>query len=118
MRHHVGRRELVLDELDERLLHREVVAALDVIVVEQDHEQPDVGPRRFPLLVVVVANRRGGPLSIGLERIELHDRERVDLLRLAVLGDGEIVLREIHHRLAVLVGDDDVDADVVDAACG
>ena len=51
-------RELILDEVDERLANRQVVAALDVVVVEEQHEQPYVGTRRFALLVRKAADRR------------------------------------------------------------
>ncbi len=50
-RDHVERGQLILDEVDDRLSDRQVVAALDVVVVEEQHEQPHVGTRRFALLV-------------------------------------------------------------------
>ena len=55
-RHHVGRRELVLDEVDQRFPHGHVVAAPHVVIVEQDDEQPDVRPGRLALLVRGVAD--------------------------------------------------------------
>jgi hypothetical protein len=42
-RNHVRRRQLRLDELDQRLAHGHVIPATHVIVIEEDHEQPDVG---------------------------------------------------------------------------
>ena len=65
-RHHVGRRELVLDEVDERLAHRHVVAAPHVVIVEQDHEQPHVRARGFALLVEVVLDRAAADRSISV----------------------------------------------------
>ena len=115
-RHHVGRSQLVLDEFDEWLLDREVVAALDVVVIQQNDEQTNIGTRGLALFVVVVANRPRRSAFHRFQRIELDDLERIDLLGLAVFGHGKIVLREIHHRLAVFVGDDDINADVVDAS--
>ena len=55
---HVERPELFCDELDERLAHGHVVAASDVVVVEEEHEQPDVRARRLALLVVERSNLR------------------------------------------------------------
>ena len=43
----------------------------------------------------------------------LDQRERVDLLRPAVFEDLEVVARETRDEVALVVGDDDVDVDVV-----
>ena len=58
-RDHVGRRELVLDEVDERLAHRHVVAAPHVIVVQQDARTAGRRARGFRLFVEVVLDLRG-----------------------------------------------------------
>jgi hypothetical protein len=114
-RKHVRRAELVLDEIDEWLLHGEVVAPFDVVIVEQNHEQPHVRPCGFTLLVVRGSNRTGWSGLRGFGGIHLHDGERIDLLGLAVLSEGKLLLGHVHHRLAVLVGHDRIYPDVVDA---
>ena len=45
---------------------------------------------------------------------DVDAREELDRLRLAVLEDGEVLAREVPHRLSVAVGDDRVDLDVAD----
>ncbi len=88
---HVGRAELGVDELRDRLADGHARAAADVIVVEEDREQPDVFFRRFGLFVVVGADLLRRFLECGGgAAIELHQLERFDLLRLAVFGDFEI----------------------------
>ena len=44
---------------------------------------------------------------------DINARERGDRLRRAALGELEIVLRQIGHELAVRVGDDGVDFNVI-----
>ena len=75
-RHHVRRSELALDELDEGLAHDHVVAAADMVVVEQNDEQAHVRALRLARLVVQRANlghRRA--IDLLLHRIDLDDRE-------------------------------------------
>ncbi len=112
--HHVGRGELILDEIDERLADRHVVPALDVVIVQQQHEQPDVGPRRLPLLVEERSDLEGRCLCL-LERVDLDDGERLDRLRFAVFLDPELILLQVEQRLPLTVGNDDVHANEVDA---
>ena len=74
---HVLRPELILDEVDERLLRRQVAAAPDVIVVEEEHEQPDVR-----LLGLALFVERAEDLAVGffrlVHRVDLDDVERFD----------------------------------------
>jgi hypothetical protein len=60
-RHHIGGVELIRDEVLQRLPDRHVVAAANVVIVEQQHEQSYVGTGGLPLLVEVAANRRSRP---------------------------------------------------------
>ena len=50
---------------------------------------------------------------LGQVALDQHPLELLDLLRRAALDDLEILLTEVGHRRAVLVGGIDVDADVV-----
>ena len=113
---HVRGTELGVDELHELVAHRQAGARPHVVVVQKDREQPHVVASCFRFLVRVRANRLGGLLE-GLRHsaVELHQLEGFNLLRLAVLGDLEIPLLEVAHRGTVLVGEDDVDANEVDA---
>ena len=70
-----------------------------MVVVEQQHEQPDIGTRGLALLVEVAPDRRGRPRGVLLDRIDLDDGELFDLLGLVVLGDGELLGLEIEDRL-------------------
>ena len=93
-----------------------LAAAAHVVVVEEDREQPHVVARRFD------SPRRSRCGSAAAARwrdigppSSLMSLNGLDLLRLAVLGDLEVVRLQIGDRVAVLVGDDHVDADEVDA---
>ena len=112
---HVRRPELRFDPARDRRARRQARALFDVIVVEKDREQPHVVFRGFRGFVVVVADRPRRPVG-GRHRaaVELHELERLDVLRLAVLGDLEIGLFQIGDRVAVAIADDHVDAHEVD----
>ena len=113
---HVGRPQLRLDEPGQRLAHRHRVRAPHVIVVEEEREDPHVVARGLELFVVAIANllrRRTARLRVA---VDLDQLELLDRLRLAVLEDLEVGLRQVGDRLVLPVGDDDVDADEVDAA--
>ena len=86
----------------------------DVLVVEDDHVQTP-GERLAVRLRVGrrPAGRRARTRSVLLDR-DLDVREHVDLLRLAVFEHLEVVSREARDEVALLVGDDHVDVDVVD----
>ena len=87
-----------------------------MVVVEEDREQAHVVARRLGLLVEVVADFLRRLLDrVGGAAVELDQLEGVDLLRLVVFEDVEVRRLQIRDRVAVLVRDDDVDADVVDA---
>src|SRR5581483_2881850 len=84
--------------------------------VEEDREEPHVVARRFGLLVEVGADLPRRLLhGFADAAVELHELERLDRLRLAVLGDLEVALFQIAEGGPVLVRDDDVDANEVDA---
>ena len=70
--------------------HRDRRAPPHVVVVEEDREQADVLAPRLGLLVEGRIWPRRGVVS-GLTSVHLHELERLDRLRLSVLGDGEVV---------------------------
>ena len=87
-----------------------------MVVVEKQTEQPHIVSRGFCLFVDVAAD--GSRRAVGARHqaaVELDELEGFDLLRLTGLGHVEVGLRQIRDGVAVLVGDDDVDADEVDA---
>jgi hypothetical protein len=117
-RDQVVRPELRLEELLERRANAHAAAPPDVIVVQEDDEDAHVLACRLGLLVGGVPNlarrlvagqllRGGGP--------EVDELERIDLLRLAVLGDVEVLELQVLDRVPLLVADDGVHAHVVDA---
>jgi hypothetical protein len=88
-----------------------------VVVVEEDHEDADVRPRRGQLLIRPRHPDAGQGLARELgRRVNPDHLERVHRLQDVVLVHLEVVLGEIEHRVAVVVGHEGVDADVVDAA--
>ena len=106
--------EVLVDELLGGSLDEALRSAAVWYVVEHDHVQPpleaarvrfDVG-RRPPCCTRAAARR-------PLDR-DVHLRENVDLLRLAVLEDLEILARQALDDVALVVGDDGVHLDVVD----
>ena len=113
---HVRRTQLRLDEGRQGCAHREACPAAHVIVVQKNREQPHVVARRFELFVRVGADRPGRAVG-GWHgaTVQLHELKALDRLRLTVFDDLEIALPQVRHRVAVPVGDDDVDADEVDA---
>ena len=111
----VGRPQLRLDELDEGRPRPDGVGVAHVVVVEEEHEDARVRPRRLALLVVVVADAgRRRQRGVGLAG-DLDQAEGLDGLLDVVLEDSEVVLGQIEHGIAVLVGDDGVDAHEIDA---
>ncbi len=116
--HHGGEiawRELVGNEVDDRLLQRHAAVAHDVVVVKEEGEDARVlvGGRR--LFVVPGAQRT--LRNRGLRhRVDLHQAEGLRLLRLAVFLDLEIFELEVADGIALPVGDDDIDADGLNAA--
>ena len=95
---------------------RHARAAAHVIVVQKNREQPDIVAGGFSLFVVVGADFLRRLLQrVGRAAIELHQLERLDLLRLAVFGHVEVARLQVGDRVAVLVRNDYVDTDEVDA---
>ena len=111
-RDHVVGADITADELARRRRVRDGLAEVGLEIVHDDEEDTAVEG------VAVGAD-------VGLDddppekrRIRLLDRdinarERGDRLRRAALGELEIVLRQIGHELAVRVGHDRIDFDVV-----
>src|SRR5262249_6851946 len=114
-RQEILRPELRLDELYQRVLdgHRADVAR--VIVVKKDREQPHVVARGFDFLVGQRPDRAQRLIACTLAAVGSDQLELLDLLELVVLEYLKVLVGEIADRLALLVGDDDVDADEVDA---
>ena len=101
----------------ELLAHGHARAAAHVVVVEEDREQPDVVARRFGFLVVVGADwpwrlldrpRHAPPSSLTSLKVSIF-------CGLPSSVTSKSAWLQIGDRVAVLVGDDDVDADEVDA---
>ena len=90
--------------------------AADVVVVQENREQPDVVFRRLGLLVFVGADlpdrtvRRRHRAAVQLDQLE-----RLHGLRLAVLDDLEVALLQVGDGRAAPVRHDDIDANEVDA---
>ena len=106
--------QLILDEPRDRLARAHAVLETHVVVVEKNREQPHVIARRLGLLFDDVANFSRRIAADAGVLADVHQLEGLDRLRLAVFGDLEVFLPEIVDRVALLVGDDDVNADEVD----
>ena len=113
-RHHVAWRQLIFDEPRNRLARPHAVLEPHVVIVEEDAEESRLLALRFGLLLNRVANltRR---LGRGRLRrfFDVDQLEGLHGLRLAVLGDLEVLLSQIADRLTLLVGHDHVDANKV-----
>ena len=111
------RPELRLDEPRELLARAHAGLAPHVVVVEEDREQPHVVARRFGLFVVVGANLR----AAGRRRRQSSPPSSVMSLKVSIFCGLSLSVTskslwlQVVDRIAVLVGDDDVDADEVDA---
>ena len=87
----------------------------DVIVVQENREQAHIVARCFGFLVGVGPNLTRRTVGAGDETaVERDQLERFDFLRAVLLDDLEVFGLEIFDRIAVLVGDDDVDPDKID----
>jgi hypothetical protein len=117
---HVGRAQLLLDESLQAWPHRHRIRLPHVIVVQEEHKDPHIISCGFELFVVAVANLLRRRTARHRVPVHLDELELFDLHRLAVFEHLEVVLGEIDDRLRLLVGDDYVDTDEVDAAaeCG
>ncbi len=105
--------EVPVDELLRRALDQRRAQRVGVQVVEHDDVQPPLERVAVGLRV-----RRNDALRVE-EALGLFDRdvdlgEQLDLLRLAVLEDLEVVLGQPRHEVALRVGDERVHLDVVD----
>ena len=112
---HVGGTELRFHEAGKLLPRRHARPLLHVIVVQEDGKQAHVVARRLALLVEIgpdLAHRTAAGRQAAVERDEL---ERLDPLWLAFLGDLEVFRLEVADGVAVLVGQDDVHTNEVDA---
>ena len=94
-----------MNESEQRIRGGHARAAPDVVVVEEDAEQPYLVARGFGFLVVVGANLTRRLFDRFLDAaVQLHELERLDLLRLVILGHFEVGRLQIRHRIAGLVG--------------
>ncbi len=108
--------ELVLDELRQQLARPHAVFQPHVVVVQEHREQPHIVSRRLCLLVDRVSNL---PRRIAADSgvvSDIDELERLNRLRLAVLGDLEVLGSQIVDGIPLLVGDDHIDADEVDVS--
>ena len=113
-RDHVRRSKLGVDEVDQRLAQARGVLEPNMVVIEEDGEQPDVLAGGFPLLVELAANRScrfGAWLRCAGQT---NQSEGVDRLRGVVFEHLEVIGLQVGHGVSIPVGDDDVDADDVD----
>ncbi len=110
----VHRPDVLADELGELPLDGQRRAAPDVVVVVEDHEQPHVVAGQLGFFV---PGRADLPRQLAFDRValDLDVAEALDLLRLVVLVDLEVVLGQVLDGVALVVGDQRVDADEVDA---
>ena len=91
-------------------------AAAHVIVVEQNTKtrtSSRAASSSSSSRLRICSRRRLARLRVA---VHLDQPELLDRLRLAVLEHLEVGLLQVRDRLRLLVGDDDVDADEVDAA--
>ncbi len=103
-----------LDKLRDDLSRAHAVAEADVVVVEKKRKYPHVVARRFRLLVDRVANRaRRFGNRVGILG-DVDELEGLNGLRLAVFRNLEIFRLQVMNRIALPIGDDDVDANDVD----
>ena len=115
-RDQVERAELILDEPGQRLAQRHARPEAHVVVVQEEDENARVLALRLELLIVVAANLTRRPLARRGCPGDPDELERFDGLKVPVLEDVEVLHLQVGDRVAVLVGDDDVDTDEVDAA--
>ena len=86
-----------------------------MVVIEEHDEQPGVLAQRLAFLVPFRTDppgrlgRRVGPPG------HLDEPERLDGLQRTVLANLKVLRAEVHHRLALPVGHDDIDPNEVDA---
>ena len=86
-----------------------------MVVVDEEHEQPHVVLGNLDLFVDAVAQLARRRLAGPRIAVDANQAELLDRLRLPVLEHFEVGLRQVGDRLALVVVDDDVDADEVDA---
>ena len=104
---------MLTHELARGIAHRRAAQRAHIEIVE--HDDVDAPVERLAVRACVGRDRPA--LDDDLVRLldrNVHERERIDLLRLAVFEHREVVARQARHELALLVSDDDVDVDVVD----
>ena len=114
-RDHVERADLGLDEPDQRVLHRKTRPEPHVVVVEEDDEQPHVVTARLGLLGVDRVDLARSRLARRRVAVHANELEGLDGLRLAVLHDLEVLGLQVGDGASLLVGDDRVDTNEVDA---
>ena len=104
--------EMPLDELARRLLDDGGAERTDVDIVQHQHVDAPVERPRIRAHVCADGTTEHGEPIRALDR-QLDVRKHFDLLRLSVLEDLEVLTRQAGDEVALLVGDDRVDVDVV-----
>src|SRR5262249_49117542 len=102
-------------ELYQRVLDGHRADVPRVIVVKKDREQPHVVARGFDFLIGERPDLAQRLVTGTLAAVGSNQLELLDLLELVVLEYLKVLVREVAGRLTLLVGDDHVDADEVDA---
>ena len=113
-RHHrdeIVAADQLVERLDERALDVERRPELDVLGVEEQHEQARA--HVLSRLAHLGDRRRIAPRLLRSRAAHEHVLEAIDFLRYAFVEDLDLVLPQIRHRLAV-GGRIHVDADVID----
>ncbi len=105
--------QIFVDELLGRALDQRAPQRRGVVVVEHHHIEAPFEPSRVRLDVRPDRHRIDDEALTTVDR-NVHLREDVDLLRLPVLGDLEVLARQPLDDVALFVSDDGVDFDVVD----
>ena len=104
--------EMPIDELARRLLDDGRAERADVDIVQHQHVHAAVERPCIRARVGGDRTTEHGESIRTLDR-QLDVRKHLDLLRLAVLEDLEVVARQAGDEVAVLIGDDRIDVDVV-----
>ena len=116
----IGLTDLGIDEVAEHAADAHVLQRVvrQVVIVQEDHQQPDVVACGLGRGVLVGSNLERRVVARRGFAGELDELERLNRLRDAVFADVEVLGREIGERHPVSAGDRHVDANEVDASPG
>ena len=87
-----------------------------MVIIEEEHEQAHVVARQFDLLVDAVPELPRPRVTRRYTAVHLDQPELLDRLQLAILEHLEVGRRQIGDRLAVVIGDHDIDANEIDVS--